>query len=81
MESNKESRIFSVEESKQRLWHGTVLRNLANAVIALWVCLLLTASSAWAATFTATKEGSFPVQITQGQTVNDAFAVRQCYCL
>ena len=76
MESNKESQMLSVEESKQRLRHRTVLRKLTNAAIALGVCLWLTASSAWAATFTAMLEGSFPVQITQGQTVNDAFAVR-----
>jgi hypothetical protein len=76
MEYKKESRMFSAETSTQRLLGRAVLRQLANAALALAVCLVLTAGTAWAAAFTATLEGSFPVQITQGQTVNDTFAVR-----
>ena len=76
MESNKESRMFSVVQSKQSLVRRAVLRNLTHAALALGICLALTVSSVWAATFTATLEGSFPVQIAQGQTVNDALAVR-----
>ena len=76
MGGKKESRKFSAERSKQTPLRGAVLRQLTNAALALTACLVLTAGTAWAATFTATVEGSFPVQITQGQTLNDAFAVR-----
>jgi hypothetical protein len=43
---------------------------------ALAAGMVLGASPAWAVTFNAALEGAFPVQVTQGQTVNDAFAVR-----
>jgi hypothetical protein len=66
MGDKKESRKFSAERSKQTPLRGAVLRQLTNAALALTACLVLTAGTAWAATFTATVEGSFPVQIIQG---------------
>jgi hypothetical protein len=64
------------------LTHGPVLktntarRKVTNIAVALVTCLVLTAGTAWAASFNAELVGSFPVYITQGQTVNQAFAVR-----
>jgi hypothetical protein len=76
VDAKNESRIISAEKSKQILLRGSVPRTFVKAALILLVCLGLTAGTVWAATFTATLEGSFPIQITQGQTINNAFAVR-----
>jgi len=50
-----------------------IVRMLLGALAA---GVVLTAGTAWAVTFNAALDGSFPIQISQGQTVNDAFAVK-----
>lgn len=52
-------------------------RGIARMLLVVLVAgSVLTAGTAWAVTFNAALEGSFPVQVVQGQTVTDAFAVR-----